>query len=1113
MIEKRNVSKFLSIVICSLLGVSSAFAAWDGTTKIRPKQDANKVFLITNEAELAWLSDTTNSGNQGYNVNVKLMANLDMAGKYFVPICGGGGDKLFTGVFDGNNHIISNLKINGEKIGEEKNDPRYGQNVALIGVLGGGTVKNLVVENVDVQSTTNIGIVGSTNQISVGAIVGWIKSGTIENCSAFGSIITSGNGQGVGGIVGNMHSGTLSNCLSSVEIRASGKDVQVGGLVGLTKDNAVTVRSSVYEGAILESTGSGHVGGIVGQQLGDSPLVIECSYYDSDAVKVGVGEKNSEDTKDGSIGVSEVNVEQNMCALNGGKWTPPSGGQNGSCSIEGEIWFTGDSAVSLEGYGADGYMVTFNANEGVFPANAKKRKFVEKDKLITSSEITNPSRNGYAFAGWALTQDAKEPAKDLGKVNKVDTIYAVWKNIFTVTLDANPGKFPDGKEEKTVQVVDGEIVSMNHLELPFMYNEGEEKYYFMGWADKVNASESEVLDPLPTITGAKTLHAVWSKAVFYTVSFNDNGHGKVKVDFTRVEDGKTISVPADPVSNDGYSFGGWFTESACQNKFDFEKTAISENRILYAKWTKENYTITYNLDGGTNNAKNPSSYNVDTETFAFETPVKDGYDFKGWYYDENLNDKATQVTKGTTGNKILYAKWEPKKYLIYYLAGSDAYGTLSPDTLVYGKSIKLKGNGYFRREDHKQVGWVTADGKKEFDFDAEYAEKASITLFPKWKVLAYTITYVLNGGINNSANVDHYADEDVEGGKVIELKNAMWCGRKFAGWYTNEKFTGNKVTKIESGTSGDLKFYAKWNSSLGELKKFGAIKIYMDNGVKCAAMESDSKARVDISSDYGDIGFVTYNREFPVNKKPEDRKYSTLVLPFTIAKNKVVGAEFYEFVGVSNVDNKKSVQITPLSGDKIIANKPYILRTTKANLTFNLGENETVVLNTSKMNNVVSSDGQWQFRGMYETKEWKENDSELGYAYGYTGKTTAKFTVGKFARNAAGAYIYPFRAYLLFTPKSKVSAPQKSSPSFLTKSGSVNPVTVDEYELPETMEIEVVYGNQRGNGYTPAFNMLKNVPGQLKILDGWFDMLGRKLKAKPTTKGVYYYNGKRVRIN
>lgn len=1107
MIEKRNVSKFLSIVICSLLGVSSAFAAWDGTTKVRPKQDDKSVFLITNEAELAWISDTTNSANQSYNINVRLTANLDMGGKFFVPICGGGGDKLFTGVFDGDYHIISNLKINGEKIGEEKNNPKYGQNVALIGVLGGGTVKNVVVENVDIQSSTNIGVISANNQISVGAVVGWLKSGTIENCSAFGSIITSGNGQGVGGIVGNSHSGSVLNCLSAVSIRASGKNVQVGGIVGLTKENTVSVKTCVYEGTVLESTGSGHVGGIVGQQLGEKPLVVENSYYDLDAVKEGIGEISNNETKNNSIGVKDVNIEQNMCVLNGGKWT------NGSCSVEGETWFTGDSAVSLKGYGADGYMVIFNANEGVFPANAKKRKFVENGKLITASEITNPSRENYAFGGWALTKDAKEPAKDLGIVNKVDTIYAVWKNIYTVTLDANPGKFPDGDIEKTVKVVDGEVVSMNNLKLPSTYNDGEEKYYFMGWADKLNSSELEILDPLPTITGAKTLHAVWSKAVFYTVSFNDNGHGKVKVDFTRVEDGKTISVPADPVSNDGYSFGGWFTESACQNKFDFEKTAISENRILYAKWTKENYTITYNLDGGTNNAKNPSSYNVDTETFAFETPVKDGYDFKGWYYDENLNDKATQVTKGTTGNKILYAKWEPKKYLIYYLAGSDAYGTLSPDTLVYGKSIKLKGNGYFRREDHKQVGWVTADGKKEFDFDAEYAEKASITLFPKWKVLAYTITYVLNGGINNSANVDHYADEDVEGGKVVELKNAMWCGRKFAGWYTNEKFTGNKVTKIESGTSGDLKFYAKWNSSLGELKKFGAIKIYMDNGVKCAAMESDSKARVDISSDYGDIGFVTYNREFPVNKKPEDRKYSTLVLPFTIAKNKVVGAEFYEFVGVSNVDNKKSVQITPLSGDKIIANKPYILRTTKANLTFNLGENETVVLNTSKMNNVVSSDGQWQFRGMYETKEWKENDSELGYAYGYTGKTTAKFTVGKFARNAAGAYIYPFRAYLLFTPKSKVSAPQKSSPSFLTKSGSVNPVTVDEYELPETMEIEVVYKNQRGNGYTPAFNMLKNVPGQLKILDGWFDMLGRKLKAKPTTKGVYYYNGKRVRIN
>ena len=1100
MIEKRNVSKFLSIVICSLLGVSSAFAAWDGTTKIRPKQDANKVFLITNEAELAWLSDTTNSGNQGYNVNVKLMANLDMAGKYFVPICGGGGDKLFTGVFDGDYHIISNLRINGEKIAEEKNDPKYGQNVALIGVVGGGTVKNVVVENVDVQSSTNIGVVSANNQISVGAVVGWLKSGTIENCSAFGSIITSGNGQGVGGIVGNTHSGTVLNCLSAVSIRASGKNVQVGGIVGLTKENTVSVKTCVYEGTVLESTGSGHVGGIVGQQLGEKPLVVENSYYDLDAVKEGIGEISNNETKNNSIGVKDVNIEQNMCVLNGGKWT------NGSCSVEGETWFTGDSAVSLKGYGADGYMVIFNANDGVFPANAKKRKFVENGKLITASEITNPSRENYAFGGWALTKDAKEPAKDLGIVNKVDTIYAVWKNIYTVTLDANPGKFPDGDIEKTVKVVDGEVVSMNNLKLPSTYNDGEEKYYFMGWADKLNSSELEILDPLPTITGARTLHAVWSKAVFYTVSFDNNGHGKVKVDFTRVEEGKTISAPDNPVSNDGYAFGGWYTESTCTNKFDFEKTVISESRVLYAQWTKENYTIKYNLDGGTNSAKNPSSYNVDTETFVFESPVKEGYDFKGWYYDEKFNDKATQVTKGTTGDKNLYAKWEPKKYFIYYLAGSDAYGTISPDTLVYGKSIKLKGNGYFRREDHKQVGWVTADGKKEFDFEAEYAEKASITLFPKWKVLAYTITYVLNGGINNSANVDHYADEDVESGKFIELKNAMWCGRKFAGWYNNEKFTGDKITKIESGTSGDLKFYAKWNSSMGEMKKFGAIKIYMD-GVKCAAMDADSRAKVDISSDYGGIGFVTYNREFPVNKKPEDRKYSTLVLPFTIAKSKVVGAEFYEFVGVSNVGNKKSVQITPLSGDKIVANRPYILRATKANLTFNFGENETVTLNTSKMNNIVSSDGQWVFRGMFETKEWKENDPELGYAYGYTGKTTSKFTAGRFARNAAGAYIYPFRAYLLFTPKSK------AAPSFLTKSGTVNRASVDEFELPESMDIEVVYGKQGGNGYTPAFNMLKNVPGQLKILDGWFDMLGRKLKAKPTTKGVYYYNGKRVRIN
>ena len=121
------------MLISLVVGMGQVFAAWDGVSKEKPSKNTEGVFLIENEAQLAWLSDSLNikESNQGtlnYKVNVKLMTDLDMGNHLFVPICGGGGDRHYTGVFDGNGHIISNLTINGETIAKQKDDPRYGQN-------------------------------------------------------------------------------------------------------------------------------------------------------------------------------------------------------------------------------------------------------------------------------------------------------------------------------------------------------------------------------------------------------------------------------------------------------------------------------------------------------------------------------------------------------------------------------------------------------------------------------------------------------------------------------------------------------------------------------------------------------------------------------------------------------------------------------------------------------------------------------------------------------------------------------------------------------------------------------------------------------------------------
>ena len=79
---------------------------------------------------------------------------------------------------------------------------------------------------------------------------------------------------------------------------------------------------------------------------------------------------------------------------------------------------------------------------------------------------------------------------------------------------------------------------------------------------------------------------------------------------------------------------------------------------IYSEMTRYIYTITYNLDGGTNSSSNPIVYNADTPTITFEPATKTGYTFDGWYDNsEFAGDAITSITVGSVGNVTLYAKW------------------------------------------------------------------------------------------------------------------------------------------------------------------------------------------------------------------------------------------------------------------------------------------------------------------------------------------------------------------------------------------------------------------------------------------------------------------------
>ena len=249
------------------------------------------------------------------------------------------------------------------------------------------------------------------------------------------------------------------------------------------------------------------------------------------------------------------------------------------------------------------------------------------------------------------------------------------------------------------------------------------------------------------------------------------------------------------------------------------------------------------------------------------------------------------------------------------------------------------------------------------------------------------------------------------------------------------------------------------------------------------------------------VSSINFNREFPVNETESDKMYSTIVLPFSIEKSKVPSADFYELKAV-DVPNK-TVEFWTV-GETLQANTPYIIRTKAATLAFNLDEGETVALNTSELNNPKSDDGKWEFRGTYSYIKWSDRADELERAYGFRAQAENSYAIGSFARIGSSATTRPFRAYLL-----KVANQQARRYTLAKSSVALNTASIDEETVPGTLNVVIV---DRETEQTTAIGKLNTATGEIKMIDSWFDMKGRKLNGKPTTKGIYYYNGKRVMV-
>jgi uncharacterized repeat protein (TIGR02543 family) len=195
-------------------------------------------------------------------------------------------------------------------------------------------------------------------------------------------------------------------------------------------------------------------------------------------------------------------------------------------------------------------------------------------------------------------------------------------------------------------------------------------YEFLGWNTSPDGTGSsfadeEQVNSLTTVSdGTVTLYAQW-KAHSYTVVYDGNGatYGYMKSTMHIHDIAEALKVNA--FLRKGYTFVGWNAEEAGTGTVyaDGEQVvnltdADGEKVHLYAMWTPTEYTISYELNGGTNSAANQTTYSSQDSTIMLKIPKREGYTFLGWYKESTFQTKVTCIPRGSKGNKTFYAKWK-----------------------------------------------------------------------------------------------------------------------------------------------------------------------------------------------------------------------------------------------------------------------------------------------------------------------------------------------------------------------------------------------------------------------------------------------------------------------
>ena len=350
-------------------------------------------------------------------------------------------------------------------------------------------------------------------------------------------------------------------------------------------------------------------------------------------------------------------------------------------------------------------------------------------------------------------------------------------------------------------------------------------YTLLGWSREIGGTVVNFESPgyAPSDTEGFTLYAKWS-ANTLDITYNSNG-GSVVSDGTTTTATTVGAAPTAP-TRAGYTFAGWFaTEALTGSAISFPYThGKTDDFTLFAKWTANTLTITYQLHDGSGLTISGTTTTGATMITGPEDPTYPGFVFEGWATSQFVGEVISfPYVHGRTADFTLHARWKAGTYTVVYQYNgaedgasvlSDTYKT---DILRTGVTLPTP-----TRTAYSFAGWfrdLALTTPVALQANGNYGPTTNHTIFAKWTPVNYQVIYNRGDATTGVGSVPVDSRTYTIGQSASILANSGMLtktGYTFAGWLVGS--SDSEDPPLNSGqtlqvSSSDITLYPAWTAN------------------------------------------------------------------------------------------------------------------------------------------------------------------------------------------------------------------------------------------------------------------------------------------------------------